>query len=461
VSESSAPLISSESVRPSAPGVEVGRRANGWLRAAGAATPAASRLMPVAYGMADQALAVGGVFLVNIALARTQTKEEYGMFALSYSVFAFLTGLHNAAILEPYTVYGSGRHRTRSPEYFRLMARSHAMVCLLLTGGLLAACGVFRLAAPPLASRALAGLGLTIGLLLTGSFLRRVFYVQGQAECAAGTSLVFFLVVTGSLWAATQARLLSSFSAFVILGLAWAAGGAALAKKLPRGNPALSFLDQEPGYWREHWKYARWAFASAVAILMATQGYYWVVAEILTVKEVAELRAMLILTAPVDQFYIALSYLVLPAMASHFAARRMRKFFSLGGRLGLLTICLTACFALGLRLWGKPVMHFLYAGKFDSIASLLFPLALLPLLMGIGNTFNDALKAAEKPRLVFYGYLAGGAATFLVGIPMVMHYGLRGAVYGLLTSASAYTIALAAGFGFAASRAAFRPGERE
>ena len=58
----------------------------------------------------------GGTFTVNLILARTQTKEEYGMFPLSYSFFTFLAGLHNAAILEPYTVFGSGRHRARFPE---------------------------------------------------------------------------------------------------------------------------------------------------------------------------------------------------------------------------------------------------------------------------------------------------------------------------------------------------------
>src|ERR1700739_3730072 len=82
----------------------------GWLGSLHGSVPAKSRLMPFAYSLADQALAVGGVFLVNVVLARTQTKEEYGTFVLSYSVFTFLFGVYNAAILEPYTVFGSGRY---------------------------------------------------------------------------------------------------------------------------------------------------------------------------------------------------------------------------------------------------------------------------------------------------------------------------------------------------------------
>jgi O-antigen/teichoic acid export membrane protein len=91
-------------------------------------------------------------------------------------------------------------------------------------------------------------------------------------------------------------------------------------------------------------------------------------------------------------------------------------------------------------------MHVLYAGKFDNLAPLLYLVALLPLLMGIGNTINDTLKAAERPKLVFYAYLASGAATFLVGVPLVIRYGLLGAVMGVLSSAAAYTCALIIGF---------------
>src|SRR6266576_2672886 len=102
--ENTFPLSTQETLGDTPPATKAATRANGWLRSALAAIPAKSRLMPVAYSFADQALAVGGVFLVNVVLARTQTKEEYGMFALSYSVFTFLYGLYNAAVVEPFTV---------------------------------------------------------------------------------------------------------------------------------------------------------------------------------------------------------------------------------------------------------------------------------------------------------------------------------------------------------------------
>src|SRR5579872_5247178 len=109
--ENTNPISTSQTVRV-ASSATWAKDLPGWLRPF-AAILTVSRVKPLAYSLADQALAVGGGFLANVALARTQTKEAYGMFALSYSVYLFLSSLHNAAILEPYTVYGSGRYRER------------------------------------------------------------------------------------------------------------------------------------------------------------------------------------------------------------------------------------------------------------------------------------------------------------------------------------------------------------
>lgn len=405
-----------------------------------------SRLMPVAWSLADQVLAVGAMFLVNVVLARTQTKEEYGMFALSYSVFTFLAGFHNAAILEPYTVYGSGRYRDRFSEYLRFMVRSNALIGLLLTGLLLLTCLLSLWVAPQFVSRALLGLGLTVGVLLSGAFLRRVFYLQRQAAYAAKTSMVFFVSVVCGLWLVWEAHLLDSLSVFLVLAVGWIVAGVCFGKELWFGRPAQTFLELVPHYWREHWKYTQWVLATALVFQFMTQGYYWLVAGFLSVKEVAELKAMYILLAPVHQVFIAISLLVLPALASRYSAERMGSFLSLWKWYGLTALGLTGLFALLVRVLGIRAMHFLYAGKFDGVAPLLFVLALSPVVMGVGNTMNDALKAVERPKFVFYAYLCSGVATFLGGVPLVMRFGLRGAVYGMLLSAAVYTAALAVGF---------------
>jgi len=419
---------------------------NGWLRSAVSTLPAASRLMQISYGFADQALAVGGTFLANVVLARTQTKEEYGMFVLSYSVFAFLVGLYQAAMLEPYTIYGAGRYRGRFSEYLRLMARTNAVICLLLTGTLLLTCLLLSRVAPELMSRALFGLGLAAGVLLSGHFLRRVFYLQRQPAFAAKTSLVAFVTVACGLWLTAKTHRLDSLSVFLILALGWITAGAAFGRRLQFGRPEQPFLEFEPQYWREHWRYSKWVLATAFVLQVTTQGYYWLVAGFLSAKEVGELRATYNLVGPVDQIFIALSLVVLPALASHYASNRMDKLLSLWRRYAIFNIAVMALFILGVRFMGKPALHALYAGRFDYLAPLLLKLALYQLVMGIAITMVQALNALERPKLVFYAFASSGTATFMIGIPLVKYFGLPGAVYGMVLSGTTFTIALAIGF---------------
>lgn len=400
------------------------------------------------YSFADQALAVGGGFLVNVALARTQSKEEYGLFALSYSVFSFLLGLHYAAVLEPFTVYASGRYRERFSEYLRLMTRATAGLCLLLTGLLLLVCLVVSKVAPQLYSRALLGLAVTAGVLLSSYFLRRVFYVQRQPELAAKSSLVFFLTVASVLLFMAWAHRINSFTVFIALASGWILAGAALGRRLQFGSPSQSFLELEPHYWREHWNYSKWVLATAFVFQFTHQGYYWLVGGFLSAAEVANLRAMYLIVSPVEQAFIALSYLMVPALSAHYAGKRMGDFFSLWRRYTLIVLAASASYALVLRIVGRPMVHLLYGGKYDGLAPYLFVLTLVPFVMWIGGTMGHALNAVEKPQFVFWAYISSGTATFLGGIPLVIHFGLWGAVYGMILSASAYTIALAISFLF-------------
>ena len=326
--------------------------------------------------MADQALSVGGMFLVNLALARTQSRQEYGMFALSYSVLVFLMGLHNAAILEPFTVYGSGRYRTRLAEYFQLIFLSNAALALIATVLLLILCLSLRAVAPQFLPRGITGLSLTVSVLLSGTLLRRVFYLQRQAALAAAASGIFFLTVLAGLWLTARFHILDSFSVFLVLAAGWLAAGLGLGRKLPFGKVRKSFLAGQPDYWREHWKYARWVLLTAFVFQLTTQGYYWLVAGFLSAGDVAELKAITLVVAPADQIFIALNYLVLPRLCAHCAAQRMENLLSAWKQYAMAITAATLSFFVFVRAFGRQLTHLLYSGKYDDAAPLLTLLAL-------------------------------------------------------------------------------------
>lgn len=398
------------------------------------------------FSIADQVFSVGGIFLINIALARTQPQQSYGIFALTYTVFTFLSGLHNAAILEAYTIYGSGRYHYKFPAYERLLRRTNVLVSLTVTVVLIVVWGLLAWIVPGQASYTLLGMALSCGIFLTSSFVRRTFYMRRRPDLAAKFSIVFFITSIVLLGLSMRTRILSGFYAFVIAAVAWCVAGLFVMRTSPRDEKAQDFAATEPSYWSEHWKYSRWVLVTALVFQFTTQGYYWLTAGLLSVKEVADLRAMSNLVVPMDQVFGAMNLLVLPMLSSRFASRRMAGLIPLWQKYCLAWLLLSVSFAVALNFVGKPLMHRLYAGKFDHIASLVGLLAMLPIVMGTGNTINAALKALEKPKAVFFAYVTSGATTFLLGIPLVIRFGLHGAVYGMLASAAAYSLALAVAF---------------
>ena len=406
-----------------------------------------SRIRQVTFSVADQALSVGGMFLVTIALARTQTKEAYGIFTLSYTLLTFLTGLHNAAILETFTIYGSGRYVDRYPEYSGLLWRANAALLLGLTVVLLVLWRVLLWAGDPgLVSRSFLGMSLSFGVLLTASFARRTFYIRRKPELAARFSLIFFLACVFLLWLFLRIGRLDGFYAFVIPGCAWVLAGIVLMAELPTRNRGQAFTASEPDYWIQHWKYSRWVFVTALIFQFTTQGYYWLAAGFLSIKDVANLRAMYNVVTPVDQVFVATAMLVLPIMSARYSTRHLPGLLNVWKRYALVSFLVTASFAALVRIFGRPILHLFYGGRFDDTATLVGTFALFPVVMCIGNSVNAALKAMEKPNIVFWAYVASGSATILIGLPLLIYFGLRGAVYGIIASACAYTMTLCAGF---------------
>ena len=149
---------------------------------------------------------------------------------------------------------------------------------------------------------------------------------------------------------------------------------------------------------------------------------------------------------PWDQVFTSMNLLVLPVMCFRYASGRRRGLLPVWKVYCTGWFLVTCGFAGLVNFFGKSVMHALYGGKFDDVTPLIGTLAFLPVIMGIGHTINGALKATEKPNFVFYAYVISGGTTILLGIPLVLHLGLRGAVYGMLVSGAVYTAVLAVGF---------------
>ncbi len=387
-----------------------------------------------ALAVMDQALLSGSAFLISILLARWLNRDEYGAYALGFSIFLFLAGFHNAFFLEPMSIFGPESYSRCLTTYVKKLQGLHFVLAFSLS--MLAGAGVAVLrfsAADRALTSAIWGVAFAIPFVLFHWLCRRAVYLQfapGLAVASSATyclALVFLMLVfKGLAW-------LSPFTGFLIQSLA--AIPAALVLLAPLRSRVD--LDRGPSYvdiMRQHWRYGRWVVGGTTVHWISGNAYYVIVGALLPMQALGAFRALRNFTSPFNQFLSALTLLVLPWASSRFAEegglglqRRTRQLtFLFGG--GALVYFTTVW------LFGKRVMSFLYSGRYDEFSHLLV-LATAPLLLTAVSVGSEvAAQAMQAPSEVFAAYAASAGLTVLVGVAFTYYWGLVGGLSGILIS---------------------------
>jgi O-antigen/teichoic acid export membrane protein len=394
----------------------------------------------------DQALFSGANFLVNILLARWLSPAEYGAYSLAFAVFLLFAALHSAILIEPMMVFGAGKYSSRFPRYLRVLIGGHfgvmVPVSLLLFGATLLLGRLYS----PQASDAFRGLLFAAAAILLFWLVRRVFYVLLQPAFGVISGALYFVFLIGGVAALKYTGHLSIVTAFAAMG---AAGLVASLIMLARFVPAWRSRASEPTLKQvstDHWRYGRWAMATAVIGWFPGHVYYALLPAWLGLEGAGGLRALMNFVMPVLQAISALTMLLLPMLVrdrvqggSKKMNRTMLMFLALfcGGAVIYLT---------GLWLFRGSVFQIFYGGKYSQYAG--WPLlltGLLPLGTCASAVLGDGLRALERPDSIFWCYAGSMIGAVAVGIPLSAAIGINGALLGLLAS-SLITIAMMAWF---------------
>jgi O-antigen/teichoic acid export membrane protein len=381
----------------------------------------------------DQGLFASSNFLLNVLLARWLAPADYGAFTVAYSVFCLFGVFHGAILTGPMLVFGPSKYRDRFPEYLGILLRSH--FGLMLPGGALLVAAAFVLGRfySTTVERAFAALAIAAPFILLLWLLRRAFYVRlrpGWAAAGGGVYLVILLAgalglrATGRLTPATGllAMAVASLTTCLIL-LAWLRPTLATDRSTIRAVAA------------DHWRYGKWVAASAGPGWLIDNIYYVVLPAWVGLAAAGGLRAVLNLAQPALQSMAALGVLLLPVLVrdrDSGGPRAMKRTMKLAFGLFLSG---SACYLALLYGFRSEIFHFLYGGKYAAYAGWPLLLAgLLPLAQSLPNVMGNALGALERPDLVFWSYVGGGAFALAVGVPLGWGLGVRGALVGLAVS---------------------------
>jgi O-antigen/teichoic acid export membrane protein len=381
----------------------------------------------------DQGLFASSNFLLNVLLARWLAPDDYGAFALAYSVFLLLLVFHNAMFTEPMLVFGPGKHRERFPEYLGILLRGH--FALMLPGAaLLAATAVLLGWLYSLAvERAFLALAIGGPFVLLLWLLRRAFYVRLNPGWAAAGGVVYLLILLASALTLRADGRLTPATGFLAMAAASLITCLLLFVLLrPRLTTDSSSLRAVAA---DHWRYGRWVAAGAGPGWVTDNIYYLVLPAWVGLAEAGGLKALLNLAMPALQTIGALGVLLLPILVRDRdggGLRAMKKTLRLSLALFFLG---SACYLALLWGWRWQIFHFLYAGKYAAYAAWPLLLAgLLPFAQSLPVVMGGALRALERPNLTFWSSVGSGAVALALGVPLASRLGVGGALVGLVVS---------------------------
>jgi O-antigen/teichoic acid export membrane protein len=408
----------------------------------------------------DQGLISGANFVIAVILARTLAASDYGVYALAFEVFLFLSVFCNSLILEPMSVFGASAYREHGREYFGALLRVHAVMSAVIVAVIASAAWVAHVFAP-----ASSLVGALIGVSVAGPIVlfywiaRRAFYMKLLPHRAVSGGGIYFAVLMAGLFLLYRWKLLSPCSAFLLIAAGAALASVSMLKALkPQLRAADDAYPRPKEILRRHWVYGRWALASAVpGWLFSGAMYYPLLGHFNGLADAGEFKALLNLNSPVTQAFVAISMLTLPYASGIYHSDGSSSVNRLMWRLTLLYAGGTSLYWAFVTAVRGPAVHALYGGKYAMITSLLPWVAVGSIFRITGSASANVLRAMESPALVCRVYSIVAVIAVLVGVLAIWLYGIKGAVLtfaisGVAASIIAITTVLRKSSGFHANR---------
>jgi len=395
---------------------------------------------PALISLADQAVFSGSMLLVNILLARWTSPEEFGAFAVLFAVFLIFAGFHNALIVEPMSVFGARKDAAARQVYFRHVYLMHgAVVAVLAT---VAGLGVVFLGGESLRTAKWA-LPLVIPLAMTFWLARRACYVESRPGRALGMSTLYAILTILGLYWLSYTGSLSTFSAFMLFGLA------GFTVSLPAVCKALvQRRSQSPttivSSIKQHLFYGRWSLGESIAFALSMSILPLAIAYFMDLGETGKFRAVQILFLPLAHLLTGLGLMLLPTMSRHRVSTPFEDYASRSRMILALFVGLSIAYVVPIIVFGSNLLTLIYQDpSYLDLVSLLPYLGLSAVAGAASAAMMIVLRSSERPDLVFLSTAAGAVVMLLFGIAMIAAFGAGGVAAALILNSGVTAILLA------------------
>jgi len=384
------------------------------------------------FSILDQGLFAGTNFALNIILARWMDCSSYGAFTTAYSIFLLAGTFHTAILTEPMLVFGAGKYANYFKSYRDFLIWAHWRFAALASLFLGIAGLVFWLGKNPLLPQAFCGLAISSPFILLLWLVRRTFYPQMKPHLAAAGGSLYLIILSFTVWFFYHCKMLSLLTVFTAMGLASGLVSIAFLKFQKNQQSIFCPIDKQLMI-KDHRDYGKWSAATAGLTWIPGNIYFILLPAIISFDASAILKAHMNLIMPALHVSSALCLLLLPKFVVEYQQNQsnfIQRVYK------ILLIFAAGSFSYGLLLYCfyKPMLHWLYDGKYQGSTFLTIAICIYPVFGTLSDVLGSIIRAMNKPAFIFRYNVISVIITLTLGIVFVNQYGIAGAAWAMVLS---------------------------
>lgn len=387
------------------------------------------------WSLLDQAMVSGVNFLSGVIIARYLGIEEFGVFSIALLIVQLANDLQNPLIVSPMMSIGPKRNTNELPEYFgSLMIQQFAwavftsalvFVCALTAKNMFPEWGMHTLTLPLTAA---------VFSYQSHDFMRRYFFAIQKPAIAFSIDAVRYLGQLSILIAVISTNGASSSTVLWIVTFSSVISVAiGFLKKEPVKIPTREYFKSIVAH---HWDFSRWLAAGTLLQWISTNFFTIASSAILGAGAAGAIRACQTIMGVSNIILLGLENVAPRKAASLYhkhGIKAMMKYLDKvllfgGGSMIILVFFISIAPEFWLNLFfGEE-----YAGHGD----ILMWVCTVFLMGVLGMKSFIGLRSIEKTKPIFWVNTVKTIFTLLFSAPLIIYFGLTGAMMGMLITKS-------------------------
>lgn len=378
------------------------------------------------WNLVDQVISSVTNAALSFVVARSVDVEQFGGFAVAFSVFALAVGLSRALATSPLGIRFSRAPATEAHEAAGSAAGT-AVVLGVISG---VVCLVVAALIGGPAGVSLAALGVVFPALLVQDAWRYVFFAAARPAAAALNDTVWGVVQIAAFVALLESGVVTAGPLVLAWGLS--AGVAALlgarqARALPRPRRARR-------WWTAHRDVSGYLVSEYVLVQAGQQGALLIIAAVGSLEATGALRGAQVLLGPPMIVAMAAMSFAVPEFSRRRSTLDLRGWIgaasALSGGVALLTFLWGLAFALAPDALGEALLGQTWPG----VDAILWPMVLSLVGSALSVGPSAMLIAMARTRLKFVVSFIEAPLLLLGGVGGVLLAGAYGAAVGFASA---------------------------